>query len=249
MNEELYMAFESYLSNEMPTDEKKLFEERLLIDASFRESFAVYKETSQFLHTTFSAETLAFKMNLDVISNEHFSQTQENNSNETHQKKQTKVIQFKPWYYAVAASIALVFGTLFFNQNDPQYGDFNQHEAAVFVERSDADVNLKEAQDFFNAKEYKKAVLAFEKIPNLTNPELQYYYAIALIETNDYQKAEIFLTNLKDGTSVYKTKAVWYLALSNLKQKKVEECKVYLKQIPADAEDYDKAQELLGDLE
>lgn len=239
MNEELYMAFESYLSNEMPTDEKTQFEERLQNDASFRESFAVYKETSQFLNTTFSPETLAFKMNLDAISNEHFSQIE----------KKTKVVNLKPWYYAVAATMAIVFGTLLFNQSDPQYGDYSQHDAAVFVERSEADTNLKEAQDFFNAHEYKKAVASFEKIPNLTNPELQYYYAIALIETNDYQKAQIFLTNLKDGTSVYKTKAVWYLALSNLKQKKVEECKVYLKQIPADAEDYDKAQELLGDLE
>jgi hypothetical protein len=249
MNEELYMAFESYLSNEMPTDEKKTFEERLQNDASFRESFNLYKETSQFLNTTFSPVTLAFKMNLVVISNEHFSQTEENKSNETQLKKQTKVIQFKPWYYAVAASVALVLGTVLFNQNDPQYGDFNQHEAAFFVERSEADTNLKSAQDFFNAKEYKKAVAAFEKIPNLTNPELQYYYAIALIETNDYQKAEIFLTNLKDGTSVYKTKAIWYLALSNLKQKKLEECKSFLKQIPTDAEDYEKAQELLSDLE
>ncbi|MES2747238.1 MAG: tetratricopeptide repeat protein [Bacteroidota bacterium] len=239
MNEEMYMGFESYLNNEMPADEKIIFEEKLQNDAQFRESFALYKETTQFLNTTFSPETLAFKMNLDAISNEHFSQTEE----------KTRVINLKPWYYAVAASMAIVFGMLVFNQSDPQYGDYNQHEMAQFVERGDDDVNLKAAQDYFNNHEYKKAVASFEKIQDTTNPEIQFYYAIALIETNNYQKAEIFLNNLKDGTSVYKDKAVWYLALSNLKQKKIAECKVLLQQIPQDAEDFDKGQQLLNDLD
>lgn len=240
MNEELYIGFESYLSNEMPSDEKLLFDKKLQNDTKFRESFHLYKETIQLLEHKFSSETIEFKHNLELISKEHFSRTEE---------KANKVINLKPWYYAVAASMAIVFGTLIFNQSDPQYGDYSQHETAVFVERSNNDANLKEAQEFFNNKNYKKAVVSFEKIQNLKNPELQLYYAIALIETNDYQKAEILLTTIKSGTSVYKIKAIWYLALSNLKQKKVEECKSFLKQIPTDAEDYDKAQELLSDLE
>ena len=83
----------------------------------------------------------------------------------------------------------------------------------------------------------------------MKNPELHYFYAIALIETNDYAKAETLLKEIKSGTSVYKEKATWYLALSNLKQKKLEECKIYLKQIPTDAEDYDNAQKLLKRLD
>ncbi len=240
MNEELYIGFESYLSNEMPSDEKLLFDEKLQNDTKFRESFHLYKETTQLLEHKFSSETIEFKHNLELISKEHFSQTEE---------KATKVINLKPWYYAVAASMAIVFGTLIFNQSDPQYGDYSQHETAVFVERSNNDANLKEAQEFFNNKNYKNAVVSFEKIQNLKNPELQLYYAIALIETNDYPKAEIFLNTIKSGTSVYKTKGIWYLALSNLKQKKLEDCKMYLKQIPVDADDYEKAQKLLNDLE
>jgi hypothetical protein len=240
MNEELYIGFESYLNNEMPSDEKMIFEGKLKNDTQFRENFNLYKETTQFLEHKFSSETTNFKNNLESISKAHFSETEE---------KEIKVVNLRPWYYAVAATMAIVFGALLFTQNNPQYGDYNQHQTAVFIERSDGDANLKAAQEFFNSQNYKKAVVSFEKINDLKNPELQLYYAISLIEISDYQKAEIFLTNIKSGTSVYKDKATWYLALSNLKQKKTAACKSYLKQIPEDAEDYDNAQQLLNDLE
>ena len=240
MNEEMYIGFESYLANEMPTDEKELFEEKLQNDAQFKEQFHLYKQTTQLLSHKFSSETIDFKKNLATISNEHFYETEE---------KEVKVVNLKPWYYAVAASMAILFGTLLFNQSDPQYGDYSQHENAQFTERGDNDTNLKEAQDFFNDKHYQKAVTSFEKVHDLNNPELQYFYAIALIETNSYTKAALTLNNLKNGTSVYKDKATWYLALSNLKQKKIDECKTLLKQLPADAEEYDKAQQLLKDLD
>ena len=240
MNEEMYIGFESYIANEMPTDVKNSFEEKLQNDLQFSEQFQSYKETTQFLSHKFSSETIDFKNNLETISNEHFSETEE---------KEVKVVNLKPWYYAVAASMAIVFGTLVFNQSDPQYGDYSQQETAQFVERGDNDTNLKDAQDFFNDKQYQKAVASFEKATNLNNPELQYFYAIALIETDSYAKAELTLNNLKNGTSVYKDKATWYLALSNLKQKKIADCKMFLKQIPADADEYDKAQKLLKDLD
>lgn len=240
MNEEVYTSFESYFNNEMPQAEKELFEQRLNSDNQFRESFNLYKETTAMLENKFDSKTIDFKENLKSISKSHFSEKEEEKS---------RVINFKPFYYAVAASVVLAFGTWFMMQGNPEYGDFNQHENAYFMERSVGDVNLSEAQKAFNEKDYKKTVSAFEKVQNLTNPELQYFYAIALIETNNYTKAEILLNNIKSGTSVYKDKAIWYLALSNLKQNKFDECKTYLNQIPADAEDYVKAQKLLNKLE
>jgi thioredoxin-like negative regulator of GroEL len=116
------------------------------------------------------------------------------------------------------------------------------------MERSIGDANLKEAQEAFNAKNYKKAVAAFDKITDFRDPELQFFYAISLIETNNFAKAQLFLDQLREGNSVYKHKATWYLALSYLKQDKNVECKATLKEIPSDAEDFDKAQQLLNDL-
>lgn len=241
MNEEVHIGFESYLNNEMPTEEKIAFESKLNTDTEFNKSFSLYKETTQFLDNKFSDKTADFKQNLQCISKEYFADNQQN---------KPKVIAFKPWYYAVAASVTMLLGTWFVMQNsNPVYSDYDQHESAYFMERGEGDVNLKETQDFFNAKEYQKAVTAFEKITDLNNPEFQYYYAIALIETNNYQKADAVLKTIHQGTSSYKDKAIWYLALSNLKQEKLDECKKLLEQIPADAEDYEKAQDLLHDLE
>jgi hypothetical protein len=240
MNEETYIRFENYLANELSAEEKTLFEEQLQNDVQFSERFQLYKETTQFLEHTFSKETVDFKQNLKTISHQHFEETQE---------RKSKVIAFKPWYYAVAASIVVVMGTWFLMQNDATYSDYNQHETALFMERSVGDANLKEAQEAFNTKDYKKAVTAFDKITDFRDPELQFFYAISLIETNNYNKAQLFLDQLREGNSVYKHKATWYLALSYLKQDKNDECKATLKEIPSDAEDFDKAQELLNDLE
>jgi len=240
MNDEMYIGFESYLANEMPAEDKKLFEEKLVNDAQFKQQFELYKETTQFLSHKFSSETVAFKENLKAISSKNFEALEE---------VPTKVVNLKPWYYAVAASMALVFGTILYNQSGPQYGDYNQHETAQFMERGDEDANLKQAQEFFNEGQFQKAVDAFEKSTQFNNPEVIYFYAIALIETSQYAKSDLLLRDLKKGTSVYKDKATWYLALSNLKQKKIGACISYLKQIPVDAEEYEKAQELLKDLE
>ena len=107
----------------------------------------------------------------------------------------------------------------------------------------------KRIEDAFNNKEYDKAVANFEKV---TKEELgvegNLFYAISLIEVNQFDKAEAILIGINEGGSVYKEKAIWYLGLSKLKQKKYEECKVILETLTNDAEDYDKAQEILKKL-
>ena len=235
MNEELYLAFESYLNNEMLPEEKLEFENKLQKNTDIQEKFEIYKENNAFLETKFSSETVAFKNSLKSVSKSHFSE------------KETKVIAFKPMFFAVAASLVLFIGAWFFMQNNnPQYEDYNQHEDAFFTERGDIDKNLAMAQGAFNAKKYKDAIIYFEMVlKEYDKPEVRYFYGIALLEENKFLFSDATFKKLKSGTSIYKDKATWYLALSCLKQKKMKECKSYLEQIPADAEDYERAQQLL----
>lgn len=241
MNEEVYISFESYLNNEMPQAEKELFEQRLNSDNQFRESFNLYKETTAMLENKFDSKTIDFKENLKSISKTHFSENKEDKS---------RVINFKPFYYAIAASVVLAFGTWFMMQGNPEYGDFNQHENAYFTERGSIIKNLRLAQNAFNEKNYKVAIENFEIVlKDYDKPEVRFFYGISLLEENRYSEAETNFTNIQEGTSVYKDKATWYLALSKLKQNQFEECKNYIKQIPEDAEDYEKAQKLLSKLD
>lgn len=241
MNEELYVTFENYFNNEMSQEEKLEFENQLQNNAEVQQKFEIYKDANQFLETKFSSETLDFKKNLEAISKEHFAEKE---------KKQTKVIAFKPWQYAVAASIAILLGTWFMTQGNSDYSEYYQHENANLVERGNIIKNLKTAQEAFNTKNYKIAIENFEIVlKDYDKPEVRYFYGISLLEENRFVDAETIFTKLQSGTSVYKDKATYNLALSKLKQKKLEDCKIYLKQVPADAEDYDKAQKLIKDLD
>ena len=240
MNEERYILFGQYLENELSAEEKTDFEKQLTEDQEFASAFEIFKELNLHLENKFgnANELKAFKKNLKSVSKQHFK------------TKKPKVVAFKPWQYAIAASVAILVGLFVFQNINPSFDDYNNPEIATFVERGDINENLKLAQDAFNAKNYKEAILHFETIlKESKSPEIQYFYAVSLLENDEFQKADANLLELQSGTSVYKNKATWYLALSKLKQKEYDSCKAILQTIPDDYEDYDQVQELLNELD
>lgn len=240
MNEERYILFGQYLENELSAEEKTNFEKQLSEDTELASAFEIFKELNLHLANKFGKanELKNFKQNLKSISKKHFK------------TKKSKVVAFKPWQYAAAASVAVLFGLFFFQNINPNFEDYNNPENAYFTERGDVNENLKQAQDAFNAKKYKAAIPHFEAVlKENKSPEIQYFYAVSLLEDNQFQKAETNLTELKSGTSIYKNKATWYLALSKLKQKEYKSCKEILLTIPDDYEDYDEVQQLLNELD
>jgi predicted transcriptional regulator len=68
------------------------------------------------------------------------------------------------------------------------------------------------------------------------------------VEQDKYEKASEILEKLRQGTSVYKYKAIWFEALNQLKQKNIGRCTELLKSLPQEAEDYQQAQKLLKKL-
>jgi hypothetical protein len=69
------------------------------------------------------------------------------------------------------------------------------------------------------------------------------------LEDNRIPDAEIVFDKLKSGKSIYKTKAVWNLALAKLKQKEYQSCKAILLTIPSDYKDFETLKKLLNDLD
>ena len=239
MNEERYIVFDQYLQDELSAEEKIKFEKELSEDPELASAFEIFKELNLHLENKFgNADAFdTFKENLESISNAHFKASK------------PKVIVFKPWIYLVAASVAVLIGLFLFDSN-PNFEDFNQYENAYFTERGAVDGNLKQAEEAFNAKKYKTAIPFFEAVLKEKKiPEIQYFYGISLLETNKIKDAEVVFNELKSGTSIYKNKAIWSLALSELKQKDYKSCKEILLTIPSDYEDYDQVQELLAELD
>lgn len=240
MNEERYILFDQYLQGEMTVEEKDSFEKQLSEDHELSSEFETFKEVQLRLTTKFEfeEEREAFKTNLTEISDKHFNTSK------------PKVVLMRPWYYAAAASVIILFGLFFFDYNNPTFADYDNPETAAFVERGDTNATLKEAQAAFNDGRYKEAIPLFEEILKENNtPEIQYFYGVSLLEESKYPKAEAVLNELRSGTSVYKEKATWYLALSKLKQKKYNECKAVLETISQDYENYDDVEKLLDELD
>lgn len=250
MNKEIYILFDQYLNNELSLEQKTDLENQLNSNSEMAQSFAIYKDLNAHLENKFGNENelKAFKENLKnaAIAHEHKVRTDEVNE----KKVAPKIVSIKPVYYAVAACFALVFGLLIFKNGEPSFQDYNQYEQAQFTERGDVIKSLKMAQEAFNARNFTVAVPLFETVlKSYPRPEIEYFYAISLLETDKFTESETIFNKLKNGTSVYKTKAVWNLALLKLKQKDYKSCKEILQTIPQDYEDYEQVEKLLKSLD
>lgn len=241
MNDENYIVFDQYLEDELTPDERSNFENQLSENQELALAFQNFKEVQAQLENRFGLETerKAYKENLKIISDSHFS------------NKNAKVITLKPWMYMAAASVVLLLGIFLFNpSSNPNFDEYNQFEAAHFVERGDQADYLKQAENAYNSKDYQKAVPLFESIlKEKKTAEIQYFYGVSLLESNKIQESELVFHELQSGNSIYKNKAIWGLALAKLKQKDYKACKEILMTIPVDYESYDDVQRLLKDLD
>lgn len=243
MEEKDFILFESYLLGELSEAEQISFEDKLKVDIALQKSFNSYKEVFGLLENKFKDEaaTNALTENLSKISDKHFKKA-----------SSVKVIQFKPWKYAVAASLILLLGITVFNDffSKPSYSDFVSHEPLSLTVRGGQDEFYKQAEEAFNTANYIQAERLFSEI--LTNNpdmvELKLYRAISLIELNEYTTSDKILEDIAKNDSAYKYTAKWYLALSKLKQEQYNDCELLLKEIPANTDVYQLAQDLLGAL-
>ena len=236
--------FEAYLEGNLSEGERIIFEEKLKSDSQFRDEFVLFQDVSKVLTNQYSPERNDFVNTLKQVDADF-------NSAVVSEKPKSKIIHFKPWQYGVAASILLAIGLFLFNDfGKPTYSDFATYPEIALVVRSETDVLPKNAETAFNSKNYKEAVVYLDELIKNSpeDAELQYYKAIALVETDNFQEAESLLNHLEKGPSVYASKAVWMSALSKLKQKDYKGTKTILETIPTTSPDYQQAQKLLKSL-
>lgn len=247
MQQERYIRFDQYLNNELSKEELKSFEEELKSDADFKENFDIYVALESSLASKFEneEETLALRKTLSDLGSHYIKQGGNN-------KKEPKVISlFRYRNLMVAASIAVLIGFFLFNNGrSPVYGDFAQHNPLELVVRGDNNEAVSKAEAAFNAKNYEEALKQLTILagdyPN--DAEISLYLGISHLELNHYAEAETIFNAVSEGNSALATKAVWYKALTFLKQKKLNECKEVLKTIPESAEEYPQAKRLLKKL-
>lgn len=246
MEDTTYITFDKYLNNELSKKELISFENRLETDAEFQEEFNIYKALESSLTSTYENAAAEAKLRNTLIElGEKFIK-------EEARKKETKVIPLINYRkLMVAASIALLIGFFIFKDGGtPAYNDFSNHQTLELVVRSDQNEAFSKAEKAFNSKNYEEALTQLTILSN-THPndaEIELYKGISQLELNEFKVADTTFDDISKGNSSFATTALWYKALSLLKQEKLDECKQVLETIPESAEEYEQAQKLLDKL-
>jgi tetratricopeptide (TPR) repeat protein len=244
MKTDNYILFDKYLTKELTKTELHSFEERLQLDSDFKQEFEIYKSLETSLNSKFNTEDeLALRKTLSNLGSEFIHE-------EKATKKKGTLISFINYkQFMVAASIALLVGFFLFNNGEPVYSDYANHNALELVVRSENNEVVIKAQEAFNAKNYEEALTYLTKLSNSNNLEIKLYKGICYLELNSFADADIIFDEISSGNSAFKNTAFWYKALSMLKQEQFEACKYVLQEIPETADEYKQAQKLLSKLQ
>lgn len=233
-----YLVFENYITDNLSKEEIIDFENKLQNDISFKDDFIAYKDAYSFLENKFNNESKLndFKENLHKISDNHFNDT-----------PKKRISFFK---YGAVASILLILGLFLFNNTTPTYEKFITYPSLELTTRSNEKELLNKAEASFNNKNFKEANILFTDLlkTDTENTLYKLYKGFALIELDSFKEADTILMEITREKSAYINKALWYMALSKLKQKDFKSCKTILKKIPKGAFEHKKALQLINKL-
>ena len=234
-----------YAEGDMTADERAAFEAVLASDESLQRQLAVYREVHGSLqqHFTADAQRNQLQGTLQSLRGEFFGEA----------PQQAKVVSIKRWLRGAVAVAAVLIAVVFIWQ-PWKPGLFQEYADTTMVapaERGEGEADLlQKAVTAFNNKEYKEAAGLLQQVrqQDTTNSYVNFYFGIALLQTGRITEARKIFNNLFEGPSAFKFDAAWYQALGYLKEDNKTLCKEWLQKIPADAHNYNKAQELLQKL-
>jgi hypothetical protein len=239
-----YEKISRYVDGEMTGDELDAFEQLLLLDNELKKEVDQYREVNDTLKSKLFPDNdeLAFRQTLEGFQQEYF-------------KRQTKVIpidkhrrKYMKWIAAAAAVAIIVVMATWWPWKADLYQEYAPIKmASVALRGTKSDTLLQKATEKFNRKEYADAIPLLESLKQIEpeNAYNRFYFAIALLESNQIARSRQEFNALYQGTSLFRYDAAFYIGLSYLKEKDERNCKEWLMKIPSDADIYSKAQSLL----
>lgn len=250
---EIIEQINQYLKGTLPEEERLLFEKKLVEDETLREEVIIQKQLF-FLQGVETKELpFGFDNKADVLDIQNKLQSEEykllsakirNASRATKNKSNTKK---SIWYkYAVAASIVLVFGIVFyFNSSNSlenyYHENVNWEELPSFIEKGNAENDFQKGENFFKNKAYKNAIIAFKKVSSNDQlyPFALMYLGASYERNNEDDKAIQTFQELSKLTSFEEhSKGYWYELLIYLKQNNTEKAKQIKAIILQDSNNY-----------
>lgn len=242
--ENIFDAIALYDSGEMDAAETAAFEARLATDELLREQLQLYREVKETLQHKPSAAVPEEQLRhtLRELGKEYFTAT----------PPVAKTIKMKRYLASAMAAAAVITAVFLWRPwEEDIYHRYVRTQMVTGTERGAAeDSLLREGTAAFNKKDYNKAVHLLGKVAakDTSNSFAQFYYAVALLETDKVTEAQELLAILYEGHSIFKYEAAFYMALSYVKTNNKTEAQKWLRDIPQDAAVYEKTQRLLREL-
>lgn len=247
MNERDFTLINDYFNGLLSPGDAQAVEARAAADAEFGVEFALRQQMEAFPRR--AAQRKVFADTLTAVEADFF-QEKKMEAPESQPTMTARVNRMR--WLAAAASLALVAAAVWFftSPGEPSYRQYAQHAPLSLTSRGAADQMAGEAEAAFTKKDYAAALAALDRLlaeqpDNLT---AQLYKGICLIELDRAADARAVLEPMASGLSALRSEAVWYVALSYLKEKNTAACRNELSKIPAGDMRYGQAQELLKKL-
>jgi tetratricopeptide (TPR) repeat protein len=233
-----------YAEGDMTADERSAFEAALASDETLQRQLNLYREVHGSLQQHFGADEQRAQLQgtLHSLRGDFYKGA----------SHPGKLVTMKRWLVGAVAVAAVLIAVVFvwqFMQPD-LFEKYSEITMVAPVERGEGTDPLQLAVTAFNTKDYTAASyhLAQARLNDTTNSFVNFYYGISLLQTNQITEAREIFDQLWGGQSAFKFDAAFYQALTYLKDDNIPLCKEWLLKIPADAPNYNKAQELLKKL-
>jgi tetratricopeptide (TPR) repeat protein len=225
---------EKYLAGELDKQALQAFEMRLQTDTVFAETFKLYQSIENEMTTGEDEEEL--RKNLSRLAQKHF--------------------EAKWWAFAAAVAASLTLLVIWKPWQDKVLSNQQVYaqnavpdELPTIVRGNNDDTALITASELFNKKDYTTALPLLEKIAQQKprDAQLQLSLGICYLQQNNYTLAIGKFDSLAAGQTSFKYDALFWKALTYLKQDKKDDCIAVLKQIPTEAK-HKKAGKMLKEL-
>jgi tetratricopeptide (TPR) repeat protein len=219
MEKEQYI--QQYISGKLTDADKKVFEKLLETDIAFQKELKLQQDLVAAFKLQEAREIKATLQDLEF-----------KNINQVNKKTSFS----KVWYLAIA-SILLV-GFFLTNNTTPSGEDLYNSNYSVYpntylpITRGNIENTSLKAFVSYEKGDFESAELAFEKLLQMeANPDIQFYYALSLLNQFKYDLALSELSPLTQMEYDYQAESLWYSALIHLKNEDFKNAKNQLEKL------------------
>ncbi|MEZ4894915.1 MAG: tetratricopeptide repeat protein [Saprospiraceae bacterium] len=220
MNEKDFTLIHNYFNGLLSPQDVVMVEQRVMRDEVFKQEFELQKDMEAYPRRR--GKRQEFVESLAAVEKEFF---------QVEQIKRTPLkarVNLRRLIMAAAASVVFLLSViwLFQQRATPTYEHYAQHDPLSLTLRGETSTAISEAEKAFANENYQKAEIALDQIisTDSSNITARLYKGICQIELNKIEPARATLEPIAEGQSALRSEAIWYIALSYLKEGNYSAC-------------------------